>query len=377
MTEDSSYKPLAKTIKFPKQMQAIVVNADTKKLELQTVDTPALKSREVLIKIEASAVNRADLLQAAGKYAPPKGASSIIGLECSGTIVDYSDDCQIAGKSKTFDVGSKVMALLAGGGYAQYTTVHEGHLIPVPDDMSFEVAAAIPEAFLTAFQLLFWYGKPEKSAKTDEEQKQDEDGNDVVLIHAGASGVGTTLVQYCREHGLNAFVTAGSKEKVDFCIELGAKGGANYKEEEFDVKLLEKYPSGANIILDCVGANYWHKNLNSIAVDGRFVNYGFLSGSKVKPLNESDATFDITMILRKRISIIGTLLRNRSDDYKTKLVADFTERILNPLIKTKRIKPIINKVFEVKDAQKAHELVASNKNLGKVVLSWDSSACKL
>ena len=318
-----------------------------------------------------------------GKYPPPKGESTIIGLECSGTIVDYSDDCVIAGKSKTFDIGSKVMALLPGGGYAQYVTVQEAHLIPIPKDTSFEIAAAIPEAFLTAFQLLFWYGKPEKytySESKQQESKQDEkdtENNDVVLIHAGASGVGTTLIQYCREYGLNAFITAGSKEKIDFCIKLGAKGGANYKTESFDEKLTEKYKNGANIVLDCVGASHWHKNMNSIALDGRWVSYGFLSGASVKPLNESQPTFNISTILRKRISIIGTTLRSRSNQYKAELIADFTKRIVNPLIATERIKPIISKVFEVKDAQQAHDFVRENKNIGKVILSWDSSQCKL
>eukprot|EP00486_Rosalina_sp_Unknown_P002759 CAMPEP_0201577584 /NCGR_PEP_ID=MMETSP0190_2-20130828/24031_1 /ASSEMBLY_ACC=CAM_ASM_000263 /TAXON_ID=37353 /ORGANISM="Rosalina sp." /LENGTH=382 /DNA_ID=CAMNT_0048009763 /DNA_START=121 /DNA_END=1269 /DNA_ORIENTATION=+ len=382
MTDDSNYKSLEKNVKVPKEMQAIIVNPDTKKLGLQTVDVPKLRAQEVLIKIEASAVNRADLLQASGKYPPPKGESTIIGLECSGTIVDYSDDCVIAGKSKAFDIGSKVMALLPGGGYSQYVNVLESHLIPVPEDISFEIAAAIPEAFLTAFQLLFWYGKPEKFTYSDnkQESKQDDnDGkdNDVVLIHAGGSGVGTTLIQYCREYGLNAFITAGSKEKIDFCIKLGAKAGANYKEQAFDEVLLENYKNGANIILDCVGASHWHKNLNSIALDGRFVSYGFLSGASVKPLNESDPTFSIVPILRKRISIIGTTLRSRSKEYKSELIADFTKRIVNPLVATKRIAPIVSRVFEMKNANEAHEFVRSNKNIGKVILSWDASQCKL
>merc|ERR1719249_354913 len=135
------YQALAKNAVIPSQMTAIIVDAESKKLVPSTVDTPKLRPNEVLFKIEATAVNRADLLQAAGRYPPPKGESEIIGLECSGTIVDYADDCQIAGKSKTFDIGSRVMALLPGGGYAQYVNVHETHLIPVPDDISFETAA--------------------------------------------------------------------------------------------------------------------------------------------------------------------------------------------------------------------------------------------
>eukprot|EP01083_Nonionella_stella_P060662 158292_1 len=232
---------------------------------------------------------------------------------------------------------------------------------------------ASQKLFLTAFQLLFWYGKPETSS--NDESKEEK--NDVVLIHAGASGVGTTLVQYCREFGLNAFVTAGSKEKIDFCVKLGAKGGANYKTQQFDVELLAKYKNGANIVLDCVGASHWYKNLNAVAVDGRFISYGFLSGFAVKPLNDSDPTFSIAPILKKRISIIGSTLRSRSNEYKAQLIADFMKRIVNPLIATKRVAPIISKVFEMKDAQKAHDFVRSNQNIGKVILSWDTSQCNL
>ena len=274
------------------------------------------------------------------------------------------------------------MALLPGGGYAEYVNVYELHLISIPNAVSFQVAAGIPEAFLTAFQLLFWYGKPTNfsfsaGAKSENEIKEHSEQNDVVLIHAGASGVGTTLIQYCREFGLNAFVTAGSKKKIDFCLKLGAKGGANYKTENFDDVLLAKYENGANIVLDCVGASHWHKNLNSIAVDGRLVSYGFLSGAGVKPMNESEPVFNIAPILRKRISIIGTTLRSRTKEYKSELIADFIERIVTPLIATKGVEPIINSVFSMKEAQKAHDYVRENKNIGKVILSWDDSQCKL
>eukprot|EP00485_Elphidium_margaritaceum_P010179 CAMPEP_0202700322 /NCGR_PEP_ID=MMETSP1385-20130828/13506_1 /ASSEMBLY_ACC=CAM_ASM_000861 /TAXON_ID=933848 /ORGANISM="Elphidium margaritaceum" /LENGTH=359 /DNA_ID=CAMNT_0049357473 /DNA_START=45 /DNA_END=1120 /DNA_ORIENTATION=+ len=358
MTDESIYHALPKSIEIPSQMQAIGVN-DDKKLVLQTVNVPKLRSHEVLIKIEASAVNRADLLQAAGKYPPPKGESDILGLECSGVIVDYAADCTIAGKSKLFDIGSRVMTLLSAGGYAQYVNVCEAHLIVVPEALSNEQSAAIPEAFLTAFQLLFWYGKPQKYTLLDSEQKQSEntDENDVVLVHAGASGVGTTLIQYCKHYGLNAFVTAGSAEKIEYCIKLGAKGGCNYKQESFDEKLLAQYQNGADIVLDCVGASHWHKNMNAIAMDGRWISYGFLSGSLVQPLNASEPTFNISAILRKRITIIGSTLRSRSTEYKAKLVKEFIEKIVNPLISTQKIKPIVDRVFEMKDAQSAHDYV--------------------
>jgi len=243
-------------------------------------------------------------------------------------------------------------------------------------NISAEVSAAIPEAFLTAFQLLFWYGKPERIGLSEEKnEEKNEKGNDVVLIHAGASGVGTTLVQYCREFGLNAFVTASTQQKIDFCVGLGAKGGANYKTENFDEKLLTAFDGGADIVLDCVGASHWHRNLNAIALDGRLVSYGFLSGAKVQPLDANDPTFSLVPILKKRISIIGTTLRKRSNEYKARLVADFKEKIVEPLIATEKIAPIISKVFPMAEAQKAHEFVAANKNIGKVVLTWNKEQC--
>jgi len=156
---------------------------------------------------------------------------------------------------------------------------------------------------------------------------------------------------------------------------LGAKGGANYKEEQFDEKLLAAFGNGADIVLDCVGQSHWFQNLNAIAVDGRLVSYGFLSGFKVQPMDESDPSFSLLPILRKRISVIGTTLRSRSNEYKARLIADFVERIVDPLIATKRIQPIISKVFEMADAQSAHEFVAANKNIGKVVLTWDAKQC--
>eukprot|EP00755_Sulcionema_specki_P012041 Sspe_Gene.50384::Locus_27990_Transcript_1_1_Confidence_1.000_Length_1449::g.50384::m.50384/K10133/TP53I3; tumor protein p53-inducible protein 3 len=342
-------------VAVPEVMKAVVVGGD-QKLSLGEVPVPALREGEVLIKVEASAVNRADLLQAAGRYPAPKGESEILGLECSGTIAAYHDTCTVAGKSERYDVGAPVMALLSGGGYAEYVAVHESHLIPVDPSGSLTLAqhGAIPEAFLTAFQLLFWYGKPAKG--------------DTVLIHAGASGVGTALVQYCREFGFNAFVTAGKDEKVAFCKDLGAAGGCNYKEEEFDKALLAAYPKGADVVLDCVGQSHWYKNLNAIAVDGRLISYGFLSGSAVKPLDEANPVFDISTILRKRISVIGSTLRSRDVQYKAQLVADFVARVVDPLMRTGKIQPIFSKEFPIADAQAAHDYVRSNETTGKVLL---------
>ena len=377
------------------KMQAISVdNSDNTKAPILAISEnnnipTELKAGEVLIKVYASAVNRADLLQAKGRYPPPKGVTNILGLECSGIIVSRSNDCQ---RKEITQIGSRVMALVPGGSYAQYCKCHESTLISLSKNIEFAIGAATPEAFLTAYQLLFKYGGaiPMKDKNNDQ-----NNNNELVLIHAGASGVGTTLLQYCKLFNLRAFVTCGSDKKINYCIKtFGAIDGWNYKTkknskgklfEKFSDAVLDVEKNGANIILDCVGSNYWYDNMSCIALDGKWVIYGFLSGSKVpvdvianvgnndeSKNNEGNikATFDISTILRKRVSIIGTTLRTRNGEYKQELVNDFTKYIV-PFLNSKEIGPIVDCHFEMKNADKAHEHVRQNKNIGKVVLNWD------
>ncbi|ETO01459.1 hypothetical protein RFI_35980 [Reticulomyxa filosa] len=445
----SCLKDVERDVNIPKLMQAVIVDTQTKKLVLSdNIPTPELRSQEVLKQNQKlnftkkkKGVNRADLMQAAGKYPPPPGASEIIGLEISGVIVRVHKDCT---HKEALKVGTKVMALLSGGGYAQYVSVHESCVVPLPhikdtgyihtnififfllnnilyiytytcmctyisrkkkknvyvyikkksEYDEWTVGAAIPEAFITAYQILFWYGKAngvnegeevgeEKTAVVDQNQAK---SNKVVLIHAAASGVGTTLVQYCREFGLDAFVTVGSDDKKQFCIQLGAKGGVVFVclffflrerrgggiNKDFNKALLEMYPKGANIVLDCVGQSYFKKNIDAIAEDGRWVVYGFLSGSVL----ENSTAFDMAFLLRKRITFIGTTLRVRSHQYKQLLIRNFQRDII-PLLESGKIKPIISKVFSIKHAQQAHDFVNASENVGKVLLLWQNKISHL
>ncbi|XP_006835304.1 PREDICTED: quinone oxidoreductase PIG3-like [Chrysochloris asiatica] len=314
-------------------------------LYLKEVAKPSPGEGEVLLKVAASALNRADLLQRQGQYAPPPGASNILGLEASGYVVELGPGCQGHWKP-----GDSAMALLPGGGQAQYVTVPEGLLMPIPTGLSLPQAAAIPEAWLTAFQVLHLLGNVQ--------------AGDSVLIHAGSSGVGTAAIQLTRMAGAIPLVTAGSQHKLQMAEKLGAAVGFNYKEEDFSEATL-KFTKGAgvNLILDCVGGSYWEKNVNCLALDGRWVLYGLMGGANINgPL--------FSKLLFKRGSLITTVLRARDKKYKEMLVKAFTQQVL-PHFSTEgpqRLKPVLDRVYPVSEIQEAHVLMETNKNVGKIVL---------
>ncbi|XP_030167415.1 quinone oxidoreductase PIG3 isoform X2 [Prionailurus viverrinus] len=301
-------------------------------LYLKEVAKPSPVESEVLLKVAASALNRADLLQRQGQYPPPPGASSILGLEASGHIAALGPACQGHWK-----IGDPVMVLLPGGGQAQYVTVPEGLLMPIPAGLTLSQAAAIPEAWLTAFQLLHLLG---------------------------SSGVGTAAIQLARMAGAIPLVTAGSQHKLQMAEKLGAAAGFNYKEEDFSEATL-KFTKGAgvNLILDCIGGSYWEKNVNCLALDGRWVLYGLMGGNDINgPL--------LSKLLFKRGSLITTLLRSRDEKYKQMLVEAFTKQIL-PHFSTEspqRLVPVLDRVYPVTAIQEAHAYMESNKNVGKIVL---------
>uniref|UniRef100_A0A250YE91 Quinone oxidoreductase PIG3 n=1 Tax=Castor canadensis TaxID=51338 RepID=A0A250YE91_CASCN len=255
-------------------------------LYLKEVAKPSPGEGEVLLKVAASALNRADLLQRQGRYPPPQGASSILGLEASGHVAELGPGCQGHWK-----IGDSCMALLSGGGQAQYVTIPEELLMPIPEGLTLFQAAAIPEAWLTAFQLLHFVGHVQ--------------AGDSVLIHAGSSGVGTAAIQLARMAGAIPLVTAGSQHKLQMTIKLGAAAGFNYKEEDFSEATLKFTKGvGVNLILDCIGGSYWEKNVNCLAVDGRWILYGLMGGADVSgPL--------FSKLLFKRGSLIASLLRSR------------------------------------------------------------------
>lgn len=303
---------------------------------------PEPEPHEILVKIEATALNRADLLQKTGKYPVPEGASPLLGLEMAGVVEEV-------GKSVTqFEPGDEVMGLLSGGGYAEYCAIHENMAMPVPENLSFEEAAGIPEVFLTAWQALLWEGELFEG--------------ETVLIHAGASGVGTAAIQLAK-HLLDArIITTSSKEKTEVCKNLGADLTIDYKNQDFAEVIETEFGENAvDVIVDFVGAPYWKSNIRILAMDGRLVYLSMLGGASVEKMS-------LVPVLRKRLTFRGSTLRNRSEEYKILLTEEFTDDTFD-LISSGKIVPVIDSVYDWQDVEKAHERMKTNQNAGKIVLT--------
>ena len=322
-------------------MKAIEIKGD--RLVWGDTPAPSLGEGEVRIEVRASAVNRADLAQRAGAYPPPPGASQILGLECSGVV------SEIAAGVSGFEIGDEVCALLAGGGYAEQVTVPAAQVVPVPAGLSFVEAAALPEVFATAYLNLCI-----EAAMAPGER---------VLLHAGASGVGTAAIQLCRAFGNPVFVTAGADDKIARCVALGASGGSNRHSGSF-VDHVEDWTdgNGFDIILDPVGASYLSDNIRSLAVDGRLVLIGLMGGAS--------AEVSLGLLMMKRLRVIGSTLRARSVASKAAVMSALRERVW-PLIESGEIAPVIDEVVPIAETGRAHQLVESNETFGKVVLRVD------
>jgi tumor protein p53-inducible protein 3 len=288
---------------------------------------PVAGDRELLVAVKATAVNRADLAQKAGKYPPPEGASPLLGLEMAGVV-------EQTGRGVTrYGPGDRVFGLLPGGGYASYCVIHEEMAMPVPEMFSFEQAAAVPEAFLTAWQALALLGEAREGER--------------VLVHAGASGVGTAAIQLAkRRQKCMVAVTVGSVEKADLCWKLGADLAVNYKQEDFrDVIAGTWGPAGIDLIIDPVGAPYWERNIDLLGMDGRLVYLAFMGGSRVDEVR------------------LGRPL-----SYKIALTQDFQAMNMD-LLADGRLQPVIDSVFNWTEAEKAHQRMEQNLNAGKLVLT--------
>lgn len=323
-------------------MKAVMVEepGGPEKLSIGSVRRPVPRDDELLVRVHATALNRADLMQREGKYPPPEGASPILGLEVAGTVEAAGRACP------TWNVGDRVCGLLVGGGYAEYAVIHRDLAIPILPTLSFLEAAAIPEVFLTAFQALHWYGEI-SSAKR-------------VLIHAGGSGVGTAAIQLAREADATVFVTA-SEAKHDVCLELGAKAAIDYRTEDFAARIEELTGGeGVDVIVDVIGAPYFTQNAASLAIDGRWVLLATLGGSRVERV-------DLRDLFRKRASFFTSTLRSRNLEYKIRLTRDFMGQIM-PLFDDGTVKPIIDRVFDLSDVADAHRHMGENRNIGKIVL---------
>lgn len=321
-------------------MRAVTVTefGPPENLIVTDIEKPHPGPGEVLIKVAAAGLNRADLLQRQGNYPPPPGASDIIGMEASGTVDELGADVD------AFEPGQQVCALLAGGGYAEYVAVPAGHVLPVPAGVDVVDAAALPEVACTVLSNL------KRTAHLQ--------SGELLLLHGGASGIGTHAIQWAKELGATVAVTAGSAEKLDLCRDLGADITINYRDDDF-LDVIKSH-GGANVILDIIGAKYLDRNVSALAKDGRLVVIGMQGGAK--------AELNIGALLAKRGTIHATALRGRTTEDKAAIIAD-TLATTWPMIATGNVKPVVGAKFPLADASAAHTLLDSGKVTGKVLLT--------
>ncbi|MFS8121528.1 NAD(P)H-quinone oxidoreductase [Rhizobium sp. BR 250] len=310
-------------------------------MRLSEAPLPKPAKGEILVKVEAAGVNRPDVAQRQGTYPPPKGASPILGLEIAGEVV-------VLGEGVTeFRPGDRVCALANGGGYAQYCTVPAGQALPFPKGYDAVKAAALPETFFTVWANLF-----QMAGLTEGE---------TVLIHGGTSGIGTTAIQLAKAFGAEVYATAGSAEKCEACVKLGAKRAINYREEDFaDVVKSETGGKGVDVVLDMIGATYFEKNLAALARDGCLSIIAFLGGATAEKVN-------LTPIMVKRLTVTGSTMRPRTADEKRAIRDELVEQVW-PLIENGQVAPVINRVFTLDEVVEAHRLMESSNHIGKIVM---------
>lgn len=307
------------------------------KLTLHEIEKPSPGPEQVLIRVEAAGVNRPDLIQRAGRYPPPPGAPDTLGLEVAGTIEALGDGVT------QWKRGDKVCALIPGGGYAEYAVAHAGSAMPIPAPVSVVEAAGLPETVLTVWNNVFEMGRL-KSGET-------------LLVHGGASGIGTTAIQMATAWGSKVYATAGTDPKCRLCEKLGAVRGINYKTEDFEAVM--RGEGGVDVVLDMVGAPYFDKNLTILKDLGRLCYIAFLQGSKVEG--------DLGKLMFKRLTVTGSTLRIRTDAYKQKLAEGVVAHVW-PMIAQGRFKPIISHVFPLAEAEAALAEMDASDHAGKIIL---------
>ncbi|WP_218048980.1 NAD(P)H-quinone oxidoreductase [Curvivirga aplysinae] len=326
----------------PSMMQAVEISeaGGPEVLKSCTRPTPEIKAGEILIKVAAAGVNRPDCLQRAGLYPAPKDASDLPGLEVAGEVVG------VGANVHQWEIGDKVCALTPGGGYAEYCMAPAGHALPWPKDYDAVKAAALPETFFTVWTNVF--------------DRVGLQAGETLLVHGGSSGIGTTAIQLAKAFGAKIIITAGSDKKCDFCKELGADLTLNYKTQDWEAEVQSATDGkGVNVIFDMVGAPYMQKNLNCLAVEGRYALLAFLKGPK--------AELNMTRVLTDRLTITGSTLRPQSIDAKNKIANRLYERVW-PLLNSGKVKPIIHSTFSLEEADKAHALMESSDHMGKIIL---------
>lgn len=299
---------------------------------------PVAKPGEVTIGVKAFGINRADLVQLAGHYPPSPGAPAHPGLEVAGVVITGHG---------AFKTGDAVMALLPGGGYGEVVCVDAGSVLPLPDNLSFAEGAAIPETFITAYQVMFDIGRLQPGQS--------------VLLHAGASGVGTSAIQLAKAAGAKVAVTCGSNAKIEACLALGADWAINYRDQSFEQVL-----PAMDLIIDPVGGDYLERNLRCLQPGGTLVQLAFMGGRKTE--------IDLGLVLAKRLKLLGSTLRSQPVKEKARLIQGFWQQF-GPALTDGRLKPVIDRVFPASELALAHARMAANGNIGKLVVDLDADNC--
>ena len=324
-------------------MKAIVVDGDGKtadSLRLAEVADPVAGDEEVLLRVHATALNRADIMQRMGGYPAQHGASEVLGLELAGEVVE------VGARVRSLAVGDRVYGLSGGGGYAELATLHESLAMPIPESLSYHEAASIPEVFFTANTAVRTLGATQPGER--------------LLIHAGGSGVGIAAIQIGRLIGAEVWTTAGSAEKCERAAELGAQVAINYREESFAEVVQERTNGGGvDVILDVIGRDYWEANLRSLATAGRLVLVGLMGGAV--------AETNLGRLMAKRLRVYGTVMRARPLIDRAAITRDYREH-LEPAIVAGQMRPVIDSVFPLREAAAAHQYMAENRNFGKILL---------
>ncbi|WHI48103.1 NAD(P)H-quinone oxidoreductase [Microbulbifer sp. JMSA004] len=310
-------------------------------MQLKEMDKPVPGADEVLIRVAAAGVNRPDIVQRQGHYPAPSGASPVLGLEVAGEVVEVGE------KVVRWQVGDKVCALTNGGGYAEYAVAPEGQCLPVPAGLSLIEAAALPETFFTVWTNVF--------------DRAGLKPGEVILIHGGSSGIGTTAIQLAHQLGARVFTTAGTEDKCAACVALGAEKAINYRDEDFVSVVREMTDDhGADVILDMVGGSYINSNIRVAANDGRIVNIAYLAGAKVE--------VNMMPVMLKRLTLTGSTLRARSPEVKAGIAKSLEQKVW-PLIEAGKVRPQLAAEFPLHQAVEAHKLLESGTITGKIVLT--------
>ncbi|MFN3688996.1 NAD(P)H-quinone oxidoreductase [Salinarimonas sp.] len=330
------------TTSLPRTMRAVIAEGGGGPDVLRVIEreVPSPGAGEILVRVDAAGINRPDVIQRVGDYPPPPGAPDVLGLEIAGTVVARGPGAE------RFATGAPVMALVPGGGYAEFCLVHEDNALPVPDGLSMVEAGAIPETYFTVWTNVFDRGRLR--------------AGETLLVHGGTSGIGTTAIQLAKAFGATVIATAGSEEKCEACLRLGADRAVNYRSEDF-VAAVKAHTArkGADLILDMVGGSYIARNYDAAAIEGRIVQIAFLESAKVE--------VDFRKLMLKRLWHTGSTLRPRSVGEKAEIARALADHVV-PLLAQGRCKPVIDTVLPLEKVREAHERMESSAHVGKIVL---------